>query len=142
MIAVTTIRVSIVLLYIHIFPIRRFLHVCYSVLAFNVLFFVTTVLAECLICRPLSYRWDHTIKGGSCGEVKALSLHIAIVNLLQDVIVVVLPMPVLWSLRLARARKVALSCIMGLGILYGSSLPILQAVGASTDLSPYVVFVQ
>ena len=123
MIAVTTIRVSIVLLYIHIFRIRHFLHVCYSVVAFNVLFFMTTILAQCLICRPLSYRWDYTIEGGSCGDEKALSLYIAIVNLLQDVIVVVLPMPVLWSMRLARARKVALSCIMGLGIAYDFLLP-------------------
>lgn len=47
-------------------------------------------------------------------------MYIAILNLLQDVVVVVLPMPILWGLQMARSRKVALSCIFGIGIVYGS----------------------
>ena len=50
-----------------------------------------------------------------------LDMSIAILNLLQDVVVVVLPMPVLWGLQMATTRKVALSCMFGMGIMYASS---------------------
>lgn len=40
-----------------------------------------------------------------------------VVNIVLDVSLVVLPMPILWSLRMATAKKVALSFIFGLGIL-------------------------
>lgn len=59
-------------------------------------------------------------------------MYIAILNLLQDVVVVVLPMPILWGLQMARSRKVALSSIFGIGIMYGSQpnqpqvLPVLR----------------
>ena len=56
--------------------------------------------------------------GGSCGDQKMLDIFIGIVNLLQDVVVVVLPMPILWGLQMARSKKVALSCIFGIGIMY------------------------
>ena len=102
---------------------------CYGALLFNMTFLITTIIADCLICRPISYRWDFSIKGASCGDEKKLSLFIAIVNFLQDVIVVVLPMPVLWQLQMAVSRKASLTCMFGMGILWGSWLPWLQVIG-------------
>ena len=118
-IAVTIIRAAILFLYIHLFATRRFLIACYSVLAFNLLLGASAVIADCLICRPISYRWAGNIDG-SCGDQRALDMCIAVFNLLQDVVVVVLPMPVLWGLRIPRDKKVALSCMFGIGILYGT----------------------
>ncbi|KAF6220993.1 hypothetical protein HO133_002674 [Letharia lupina] len=80
-------------------------------------FLTATVLADCLICRPIRYRWDFAIKGASCGDETKLGLFIAIVNFLQDVIVVVLPMPILWNLQMAVSRKAALTGMFGMGIL-------------------------
>lgn len=40
-----------------------------------------------------------------------------IINLLLDITVVLLAMPVLWGLQMARAKKVMLSGILGMGIL-------------------------
>lgn len=76
----------------------------------------STILAEFLICRPLSYRWDLTIKGASCGNEQALTMYTAGLNLLQDVIVVFLPMPVLWALQMAPNKKLGVTCIFGVGI--------------------------
>lgn len=121
--SVTTIRASVIALYIHIFQTRSFRIVCYGALAFNVLFFASAVVAECLICRPIAYRWDYTIQGGTCGNLKARDLSIAVINLIQDAVVVVLPMPVLWRLQMATGRKLIVSCILGLGITYELPFP-------------------
>ena len=105
------------------------------------LFVIAIVLAECLICHPISYRWDNTAKGGYCGDERSLSLYIAIVNLIQDMIVVVLPMRVLWRLQMATHRKAALSCIFGLGFAYIFPYRFLPLVVGRTftDLSTHTV---
>lgn len=118
--AVTTIRAAIIILYIQTFPTRSFLVACYAALAVNLLFGASAVIADCLICRPITYRWGPTMLNGSCGDQKSLDMFIAIVNLLQDVVVVILPMPILWGLQMAKTRKAELSCIFGIGILYAS----------------------
>lgn len=116
----TTIRAAIIFLYIQIFPTRSFLVACYVVLAVNTLFGASAVIADCLICQPITYRWEPAMVDGSCGDQKSLDMFIAIVNFLQDVVVVILPMPILWGLQIARSKKAALSCIFGVGIMYGS----------------------
>ena len=84
----------------------------------NVAFGASTILGACLICRPISFNWDRSIPGGHCGVQKSLDLFIGIFNLLLDVTVVVLPMPVLWRLQMAVGRKAVLSVMFGLGIMY------------------------
>ena len=116
----TTIRAAIILVYISIFPLRSVSIACYTILAINVAFGVSAVLADCLICQPISYRWGVSTAGGSCGNQKALDLDVAVLNLLLDVVVVVLPMPTLWKLPLAKGRKAALTCMFGIGIMYGT----------------------
>ena len=51
------------------------------------------------------------------GDQKSLDLFIGISNLLLDVTVVVLPMPVLWNLQVAMRKKAVLSGMFGLGIM-------------------------
>ena len=89
----------------------------------NVCFFIGTVLADCLICQPISYRWDRLVGGsGACGHQKSLDLFIGIFNLLLDVTVVVMPMPVLWGLKMAVGKKLMLSGMFGMGTAYVFSL--------------------
>ena len=114
--AVTTIRASIILLYMHIFSIRSFRIICYAVQAFNLAFLISTVVATCLICKPIAYNWDYTIPGGFCGNAKAYATYTAVVNLLLDFTVVMLPMRILWGLQMATRRKVAVSGMFSMGL--------------------------
>ena len=128
-VAVFFIRASILALYIRIFRTKSFRIACYIMHGFNAAFFVTNMLAPCLICRPISFEWDFTIPGGTCGDQKALDLYIGIVNLLLDVTMVTLPMPVLWGLQMATNKKVMLSFMFGLGIVY-------EPPSSSTSMRP------
>ena len=116
--AVTLIRSAIVSLYYQILPTRSLHLTCYAVLAVNVIFGASAVLADCLICRPITYRWGPTTVHGSCGNQKLLDMIIAIANLLQDVVVVVMPLPIVWHLRIPKDDKLGLSCMFGLGFMY------------------------
>ena len=135
----TTIRAAIIFLYISVFPTRSFFITCSTILVINVAFGASAIIADCLICRPISYRWASTTVGGSCGDQKALDLNSAIWNLLLDVVVVVLPMPVLWGLKLARGKKARLTCMFGIGITYGipiDKLPIDPSKEMLTHVRP------
>ena len=122
-VSIFLIRASVLVLYIRIFRTRSFRITCYVVHGVNFAFFVSTILASALICRPLSYSWDKSIPGGTCGDQKSLDLYIGIVNLLLDICVVVLPMPVLWGLQMAISKKLMLSGMFGLGIVYAPPIP-------------------
>lgn len=113
--AVTIIRSSIISLYVHIFPARSFGFACIGFSALNAVSFVSTILATCLICRPITYRWDLSLHSGSYGSQQSLDLFVAIFNLLLDITVVALPMPILWGLQMAVSKKILLSGMFGLG---------------------------
>lgn len=116
-VAVTFIRASVLALYIRIFRTRSFRMTCYITHGMNAAFGAATILGACLICQPLSYNWDHSIRGGYCGDQRSLDLFIGIFNLIMDVTVVLLPMPVLWGLQMAMGKKLVLSSMFGLGII-------------------------
>ena len=88
--------------------------VCYLAIVINTLFAIATILASCLICQPIVYRWNRS-SNGRCGTQKSLDLSIGIVNLLLDIITVVLPMPSLWGLHMAMKKKSILSGMFSFG---------------------------
>ena len=112
----TCVRVSMLLLYIGIFPARGFRITCYVVLTLNVAYFISVILATGLICHPFAFNWDPAIPGGFCGNKVHFYAFMGIYNLISDVAVVVLPMPMLWSLQMPNSKKIALSGIFGMGI--------------------------
>ena len=114
------IRTAIIFLYIQIFPLPPFKIACYMTLGVNIAFGVSAVIADCLICRPITYRWAPSMVNGSCGDQKSFDLYVAVMNLLLDVELVILPMPIVWGLKMARCKKTALSGIFGIGVMYGS----------------------
>lgn len=113
--AVTLIRSSVILLYIRIFPMRRFRLICYTVLVFNTAFFIAAVLSYCLFCVPIRCQWDVAVQCTSCGNTILYSLLNAVLNLLLDINVVLLPMPILWGLQISLGRKATLCGMFGLG---------------------------
>lgn len=113
--AVFFLRASILSLYVHIFLTQPFRIVCYVVHGLNFAYFAATVLACCLVCRPISANWNP--QAGTCGDQKSLDLFIGIFNLIMDVAVVVLPLPVVWKLQMSRGRKIVISAIFGMGLM-------------------------
>lgn len=104
------------LLYIRIFAIRWFRTLCWAVLGFSVLAMISIILGTCLICRPIMYSFDKTIPNGHCGNLLSFENYTAILSVILDLIIVVLPMPMLWGLQLQRKKKIGLSIVFGMGI--------------------------
>jgi hypothetical protein len=71
-----------------------------------------------LFCIPLAANWDRTIPNAKCGNMAAEFISVGTINLLIDVAIIVLPMPVLWNLQLPIRKKLGLTAIFGIGALY------------------------
>lgn len=97
---------------------QKLRHAVWVVIGLNVALLVAVIFESFLLCRPFAFTWDKTIPGGVCGDSTTAYLAIAIVNLIIDLMVLVLPMPVLWSLQMPFRKKAAISGILGLGFVY------------------------
>ena len=82
-----------------------------------VLWWVSVVLEEFLLCRPLAFNWDRTIKGGVCGDIMGAYIAAGIINLSTDLMVLILPIPTIMNLQLPVRTKIALTCTICLGFL-------------------------
>ena len=70
-----------------------------------------------LICRPFAKNWNPSLPG-TCGDSVASFLADGIINLIVDLAVITLPMPMIWRLQMSQQRKIALTIVFALGIMY------------------------
>lgn len=100
-----------------IFFVKAFRIVCWILVGFVVAWILMTILIGLLICRPIAYNWDQTIEGGYCGDETTAFGAVAIVDLIIDFAIFILPMPMVIRLQISTAHKIGLSAIFGAGIL-------------------------
>ena len=81
------------------------------------LYSVAAILLVVLQCVPLESSWELGTKG-KCEDIRDAALATAIMNLIANLIVFGLPVPMVWSLCLPIRRRISLITVFGFGILY------------------------
>ncbi|KAF7534149.1 hypothetical protein G7054_g6453 [Neopestalotiopsis clavispora] len=74
----------------------------------------------CLIvleCIPIAAVWDKSITNPKCLDLHAISVAGAISSMTTDVILMVLPIPVLWTLQISRAKRIGLVFLFAIASL-------------------------
>ncbi|CCD48297.1 hypothetical protein BofuT4_P106810.1 [Botrytis cinerea T4] len=115
-ISTSLVKISILSFYTTIFPSRTFHIIVYSIIAVNAVYCVGYIFASLFICTPFAFNWDKTLTNGKCGNTLQLEISSASINMIFDLIVVFLPMPTLWRLKMAVRKKLFVSFILGLGL--------------------------
>lgn len=112
------IKSSIMLFFARIFGTKKSFKISVAVVMTIVWMWAVSVILETfLLCRPLAFNWDPTLPGGSCGNRNATYVIAGTLNLLTDLMVMSLPIPHIWKLKLNVAKKVALCMIFSMGLL-------------------------
>lgn len=101
---------------VQIFRLRSLRIAAYTIMVAGVAFCLAVILEAFLLCIPIRYNWDKSIDG-HCGNSYAAYLSVAIVDLLTELSIILLPMPYVWTLQLPVGKKIALTCIFGIGIM-------------------------
>ena len=112
------IKSSIMMFYLRMFGSDRTLRKgVWIVMTITWLWVTSEVLGTFLMCRPINYNWDLTVKG-TCGSRTAGFVAAAALNTSTDLMVLILPMPIIWKLKLSTARKLSLMTLFSFGLLY------------------------
>ncbi|CAG7940614.1 unnamed protein product [Penicillium salamii] len=130
------IKFSILALYKRLFAIRTMNLAVNAMFGFVCLWVVGVYVAGALICIPASKFWDPSVEG-ACLDPYKFYYGIQVPNILSDLILLIMPMQVVWSLPIPKSQK-ALLCgvflVGGLTLVF--SVFRLQAMIRLADLGP------
>ncbi len=115
-IALGMVKSSILISLKRIFHVSKtFTIIANCALVFCLCWAAQTILIAFLICRPLSYNWDQVNQKGSCGNLLAAYVSIGIVDVISDIIIFLLPIPLIGKLNMRRSSKWATMSLFSLG---------------------------
>ncbi|KAJ5748824.1 uncharacterized protein N7511_010520 [Penicillium nucicola] len=101
-------------------------------------YYIPAVIAKIRICKPIPRFWDPEIPG-TCLDKNSIILADAAVSVVSDLIILILPIPLTWSLQMSTKRKMRVMGILGAGgVAVASSiirLALIVATGQSADAS-------
>lgn len=117
--AIPLIKLSVITFYRRIFGMSRMMWLCVFL---TLGYFIACPIAFCACCRPPSYYWTQYAdpSGGSCVfDLYPFYIGNAATNVLTDVLILVVPIPLVWKLQMRTVQKVLVTGIFLLGSLYG-----------------------
>ncbi|GES64669.1 hypothetical protein ATEIFO6365_0009015800 [Aspergillus terreus] len=86
-------------------------------LVFTVAWSITAIVADTLQCLPVRYFWIKSIDGYCISGQAALFISIGALSLLEDIVLVVVPVAVVWRLKLARPQKIQITLLFSAGVI-------------------------
>lgn len=114
--AISVTRLSLLVFYHRIFPVKRFKIVASITGCIIICWWISFILAIIFSCYPVESYWNKAIVG-HCVNEHTLSWGITGTELATNIIMLILPIPWLWKLRLAWSKKLALTGMFALGTL-------------------------
>ena len=111
----TMIKLSVILFYVRIFrPIAIYRIAFWATASIVVGWFLAGEAMSIWTCIPIRKAWNPTLPG-HCLDRSRKSYGTAISNILIDLIILVLPMPMLWRLNIEASRKIGLIGVFAAG---------------------------
>jgi hypothetical protein len=124
-------KVSLILFYLEIFVNPLFRTTSYIVLAFiltsSLVIFFVTVFA----CSPVPLFWNRDIKNGTCINIQALAYAVSGFALVQDILLLILPLAFIRNLHMKRYRKIAVGFMFAIGT-FGAVATLMRLPSLST----------
>ncbi|RDW59887.1 hypothetical protein BP6252_12974 [Coleophoma cylindrospora] len=101
-------RASIVLLYLRLFPDQRFRKICRAFMVLITLYGIVTTLTTIFQCGPyVPKSWEKSNPNGTCINTTAFWYANGGISILEDFVILVLPVRTLWNLKMPRGSRVA-----------------------------------
>lgn len=101
--------------YARIFPGRGVRIALYSVGAFVLCWWITNMIMVCVHCIPFKAIYDKTVKPATCIDSFASLVTLAVLNMVTDIAILLIPILPVWKLQMPKSHKVAVIGIFLLG---------------------------
>lgn len=96
-------------------PYRTIIRVLAAILILSAVVIVVMALN---LCHPFAANWDPYLPGATCLDQQAFYTYASLPNIITDVAMLVLPMPVVWKLQASKKVKLGLVATFLTGSLY------------------------
>lgn len=109
-------KLSFLLMYYRIFHLTYYKHWAYGIGAFIIAWVICITFLFIFICVPVQKLWYPQIPGHCINQVATWVAN-AVSTIVTDLIILILPLPSVWNLRLRRAEKITITFVFCLGFL-------------------------
>ncbi|KAF5669340.1 monocarboxylate transporter 8 [Fusarium circinatum] len=109
---------SLLTFYLQVSPQKWFRRAIFMTIAFVVLY--TIIIASLLLfgCRPRESAWDpYLFASGKCIDYAVMYIIIAVANIISDIVLFVIPMPMIVKLKMPLGQKIGLGIMLGIATI-------------------------
>ncbi|KAH6623822.1 hypothetical protein F5144DRAFT_372451 [Chaetomium tenue] len=114
--SISTIKLSILLFYLRVFVNRGLRMATVAALIFVSVWSIGNFLQVFLICRPFAKTYTPLMEG-ECGDQVASFIAIGSFNIITDVIILTLPLPTVWALKMSTPAKLGMTGVFLVGLI-------------------------
>lgn len=112
-----TIKLTFLFLYRRVFsPQKTYKYTIDGGIAFIICATTSLFFASVFACVPVARTWDEAVDG-HCINPDSIDYLSGVVNAVVDLYIIILPVSLLWGLKMSVRRKLQLSIVFGLGLL-------------------------
>ncbi|OAP65557.1 hypothetical protein AYL99_01529 [Fonsecaea erecta] len=108
-------KISIVLLYLRIFPTRKFQILAWAVIAYVVAYCTAAVCTSIWQCNPIAKAWKKTLPG-HCIDIGKLWYANSVLTIVADLVLIAMPVNQIVRLKLPLSQKLGLIFVFSLGV--------------------------
>ncbi|KAI5456633.1 hypothetical protein BGZ63DRAFT_428750 [Mariannaea sp. PMI_226] len=108
-------KLSLLYIYLQLSPQKWFKLAVWTVMAIITVYTALIVLLFFFHCHPIRKAYDLTIQTGSCLDIGAIYIVTAVSNILTDLMLFSLPIPMIINLYTSRGNKVGIIIMFGIG---------------------------
>ena len=108
-------KFSILFLYRKLSQLRWFNLCVYTLMAIVISYSVGIIFALIFPCQPVSANWDLSVTDFKCIDKAGIYLATAAANVITDVLILALPIPMILRLHMPKAQKIAVCLVFAVG---------------------------
>ena len=110
-------KLAVLALYHRLFPQRTTKITVYLLAGVLISGTIANTIVSLAACKPFKANYDTTVPGHKCIDKEAFFVWTSLPNIITDVIMLVLPLPIVWRLNNTKRIKVALTFTFVVGSL-------------------------
>lgn len=96
-------------------PDRRKVLVIHASLIVLLCYYIPALFIKIFFCKPISAYWYGIEHGGSCIDQQKVIIADSVISIVSDLWILILPVPMLWSLHMSRVKKLRVIALLGAG---------------------------
>ncbi|RAL64938.1 hypothetical protein DID88_001529 [Monilinia fructigena] len=114
------------------YVVQKFRYFCYAMMSSTIIYCLTFFFLIAFDCKDEHYTWHFSVTA-SCIEITTLNIANGALNLATDVVIMIMPLPLIWNLQLQKAQKWGLLAVFSTGIFVCASTLVREIIIVKTD---------